>query len=438
MPERSDYIKILKKMKLDKIIGGCMAVLLLLGGGYVGISQFEPDESDRNYQLIEESMEVSLDEPVSGSETDNQSDNQEGAPPFQVNAKAAILMDAGTGEVLYKFNENEELPPASVTKVMTMLLALEAVEEGKVTLNDEVRISENAAGMGGSQMYMEPGEVHTLEELMKGIAMVSANDGCVAVAEYLAGSVEIFVENMNSRAEELGMEHTHFVNTNGLPADNHYSSAKDIAIMSRELLKHTEGHDWFTTWQDTVNVGLPGKETEFGLTNTNKLIKQYQGAIGLKTGFTSDAGYCLSGAAQREDTKLIAVVLGCETSNIRLQEISKLLDYGFANYETVKIAENGEIMGEFESIKGSPEKVSAVTESDIQLLVKKGNKDSITHEVTIYDDIKIPLEKGDKMGELIIKQGENEIQRYDLVAEEDVKKAGIFKVMKRLIEKTGD
>ena len=198
---------------------------------------------------------------------------------FEVAAKGAVLVDAESGEVLFEQDAHKELPLASVTKVMTMLLVMEAVDSGKITLDDSVTISERAASMGGSQMYMEAGETHTVAELMEGVAMASANDGCVALSEFVAGSEEIFVERMNERATELGMRDTHFVNTNGLPVAGHYSSAYDIAVMSRKLYAFEETHKWFTTWQSTITVGLPGKEKEFGLTNTNKLIKAYHGSL---------------------------------------------------------------------------------------------------------------------------------------------------------------
>lgn len=282
-----------------KIISGCLIAALLFGG-FMGIDQFQPQE--RSISIVNARVEPS-----------------EKETGMKVKAKAAVLMDAVSGEVLFAQNAHKKLPPASVTKVMTMLLILEGCDSGKIRLSDTVTISERAASMGGSQMYMEPGEQHTVEELLKGVAMVSANDGCVALAEHLAGSVEMFVEQMNKRAAELGMKDSHFVNTNGLPVANHYTSAYDIAVMSRALIAFPETAQWFTKWQDTIKVGLPGKEKEFGLTNTNKLIKQYPGAIGIKTGFTQDAGYCLSGAAERDGTRLIGVILGCTTSNIRFR-----------------------------------------------------------------------------------------------------------------------
>jgi D-alanyl-D-alanine carboxypeptidase (penicillin-binding protein 5/6) len=214
------------------------------------------------------------------------------AAGMEVDAKSAVLIDSGSGAVLFEKNSHDRLPPASVTKVMTMLLIMEALDEGRISLEDTVAISERAAGMGGSQMYMEPGERHKLETLMTGIAVASANDACVAVAEHHSGTADIFVEHMNKRAAGLGMADTHFVNTNGLPVADHYSSAYDIALMSRELVKHEKIRDWFGLWTTTVTVGLPGKQqTELGLTNTNRLIKTNPGANGIKTGLTQEAGY---------------------------------------------------------------------------------------------------------------------------------------------------
>ncbi|MDD2217027.1 MAG: D-alanyl-D-alanine carboxypeptidase [Eubacteriales bacterium] len=403
-------------------ICGALAAVLVIGG-FMGISQFVPEERNLNIAVISE--EVSVDAAVMKARSE--------FPALAVDAKASLLMDSATGKVLYADNENEGLPLASVTKIMTMLLVMEAIENGQVSLEDVVTISERAASMGGSQMYMEPGEQHTLDELMKGISMVSANDACVAVGEYIGGSEEIFVENMNKRAAELGMENSNFVNTNGLPAPNHYSSAYDIALMSRELLKYTGEHPWFTTWQDTIKVGLPGKQKEFGLTNTNKLIKQYNGAIGIKTGFTQEAGYCLSAAAKRGDTTLIAVVMGCETSKGRLAEISKQLDYGFATYDTVKIAAKGEATGKLKVEKGIPESINSVASENISALVKKGERESITTEVKFNEKIKAPIKKGEIVGELIIYQNGTEIDRYPLSAEKEVKKAGILHIYKSLL-----
>lgn len=351
-------------------------------------------------------------------------DKSEGSLNLAV--KSAVLIDADTGTVVYQQDAHKELPPASVTKIMTMLLAMEAEDAGKVKLTDQVTISEYAASMGGSQMYMEPGEVHTLEELMKGIAMVSANDGCVAVSEYIAGSEEVFVEKMNQRAEELGMRDTHFVNTNGLPVAEHYTSAYDIAVMSRELMKHEEAKPWFTTWQDTIKVGLPGKEKEFGLTNTNKLLKQFPGACGIKTGFTQEAGYCLSAAATREDTTLIAVVLGAESSKSRTAEISKLLNYGFASYASVTLAEKGEKVKEIQVEKGEPYQFCAVTAEKATAFVRKGEEKSVKKKVIIEKNIKLPLKKGGKVGRMDIYSGKEKIGTCTLVSDRAIERTGFL------------
>lgn len=401
-----------------KIISGCLIAALLFGG-FMGIDQFQPQE--RSISIVNARVEPS-----------------EKETGMKVKAKAAVLMDAVSGEVLFSQNAHKKLPPASVTKVMTMLLILEGCDSGKIRLSDTVTISERAASMGGSQMYMEPGEQHTVEELLKGVAMVSANDGCVALAEHLAGSVEMFVEQMNKRAAELGMKDSHFVNTNGLPVANHYTSAYDIAVMSRALIAFPETAQWFTKWQDTIKVGLPGKEKEFGLTNTNKLIKQYPGAIGIKTGFTQDAGYCLSGAAERDGTRLIGVILGCTTSNIRFAEIKRLLDYGFSNYESVKIAEKGQVQKALKIEKGTPSKVDVIMEDDAAILVKKGNKNRIKTKIEMDGYIKLPLKRGQKLGELVVLQDGKEKERFPIVARDSAKKASIkelyIQMMKKLIE----
>ncbi len=408
-------------VKIKGVLCGALAAVLVLGG-FLGINQFVTEERQIDLGIINDA--ISVDAAVKSAQE---------VPALTVAAKAAVLMDASTGTVLYANNEHEALPPASVTKVMTMLLVMEALEQGRVHLDDTVTISERAASMGGSQMYMEPGEQHSLDELMKGIAMVSANDACVAVAEYVGGSEEIFVESMNKRAGELGMADTNFVNTNGLPAPEHRTSAYDIALMSHELLKYTGEHPWFTTWQDKITVGLPGKEKEFGLTNTNKLIKQYSGAIGLKTGFTQEAGYCLSGAAKRGDLTLIAVVLGCETSKTRLAEISKLFDYGFATYDTVKIASKGDKTGTVKIEKGVPDKINSLASENVSALIKKGERDSITSKVQFNENLKAPIKKGEKIGEIVVYQNEKEIGRYPVCAAKAVKKAGILHMGRNLL-----
>ena len=354
---------------------------------------------------------------------------------LDVQAKSAVLMDVNTGTVLYEQNAHEELPPASVTKVMTMLLALEAAERGQFSLEDTATISERAASMGGSQMYMEPGEVHTVEELFQGASICSANDACVALAELTRGTEELFVEAMNQRAKELGMDHSHFVNTNGLPAEGHVSCAYDIALMSRELLKHPEPREWFSTWQTDIQIGLPGKEKPFTLTNTNKMIRSYSGANGIKTGYTQDAGYCLSASATRGDLTLIAVIMGADSSKIRFSEASRLLDYGFANYEAVKVAEKGQNMGKAFVERGIPETVEAVTKEEISVLVPKGQGTTVTPQVILNETLKAPLEKGTVVGELKVYQGETILGTWPLTAAEPVEQAGWLEMVRRMIHK---
>ena len=402
------------KKKIFVTVLGCAVIMC----AFIGIGKNLPKQEPIELETVSDSPE----------------EDQQKAP-FEVAAKGAVLIDADTGEVLFQQDCHEELPLASVTQVMTMLLVMEAVDEGKITLEDEVTISERAASMGGSQMYMEFGETHTVEELMRGVAMASANDGCVALAEYVAGSEEIFVERMNEKAKELGMRDSHFCNTNGLPVADHYSSAYDIALMSKELYQYEETHEWFTTWQSSITVGLPGKEKEFGLTNTNKLIKQYQGCNGIKTGFTTDAGYCLSASATREDTHLIAVALGCETSQIRNTEVSKLLDYGFANFETCVIAEKGQAIEEIRVENGQPQTLKAVTADRITCLTEKGGKGDISSKAKIDEKVHLPLKKGDKVGVLNVYQGDEKIAEYPLVAEISVEKASFGELAKRLVKK---
>lgn len=400
-----------------KIVSCCLAAMLLLGC-FMGVDRFQPEE--RSISIVNARVEPS-----------------EKETGLKVKAKAAVLVDAASGEVLFAQNAHKRLPPASVTKVMTMLLILEACEQGTISLKDKVTISERAASMGGSQMYMEPGEQHTVEELLMGVAMVSANDGCVALAEYLAGSVEMFVERMNRRAAELDMNDTNFVNTNGLPVANHYTSAYDIAIMSRDLIRFPETKKWFTKWQGTIKVGLPGKEKDFGLTNTNRLIKIYSGAIGIKTGFTQDAGYCLSGAAQRKDTRLIGVVLGCPSSNVRFAEISKMFDYGFSNYESVRIARKGQVQKALTIEKGNPSKVDVVMEDDVKVLIKKGEKEKLETRIEINGYIKPPLKKGQQLGELVVYHDGVEKERFPITAGQSAGKASIkdlyIQMMRKII-----
>lgn len=356
----------------------------------------------------------------------------EGNDPLSVSSKSAILMDVGSGQILYEKNAHDKLPPASVTKVMTMLLICEALDSGKITLDDSVQISENAASMGGSQIFLEAGEVQKVDTLLKGIAVASANDGCVAMAEYVAGSVESFVDMMNAKAKELNMKDTNFANTNGLPVDNHYTSAHDIALMSRELLKHDVISKYLTTWMDQVVVGK--KQTTVGLANTNKLIKHYQGATGVKTGFTQQAKYCLSASAKRGDTHLIAVTLGAETSPERFKDATSLLNFGFANYESVKLCSKNDNIATLTLDKADEQKINLVAKEDLSVLIKKGGNKDFTKKVKVNENPTIPIKKGTSLGYVEIYQGKTLVGKVDLVNTKDIQKASYLKMLQRVID----
>ena len=351
---------------------------------------------------------------------------------INLSSKSAILMDVGSGKVLYEKNSHEKLPPASVTKVMTMLLICEALESGKIKIDDEVQISEVASSMGGSQIFLEAGETQKVDTLLKGIAVASANDACVAMAEYIGGSVESFVDMMNTKAKELNMNDTHFANTNGLPIDNHYTSAYDIALMSKELLKHEEISKYLTTWMDSVVVGK--KQATIGIANTNKLIKHYNGATGVKTGFTQEAKYCLSASAKRGDTHLVAATLGAETSPQRFNDASTLLNYGFANYESVKLCSRDDKISTLALEKAEDEKISLVAKEDLTVLIKKGDSKEFTKKIKVYEDTKLPIKKGSVLGEVEVYRGKEKLGKVELVSNKDINKANYLKMLQRVLD----
>ena len=351
---------------------------------------------------------------------------------LDISSKSAVLMDASTGKILYEKNSHEKLPPASVTKVMTMLLICEALESGKIKEDDDVQISEVASSMGGSQIFLEPGEIQKVDTLLKSIAVASANDACVAMAEYVGGSVEEFVVLMNKRAKELGMNDTNFVNTNGLPVDNHYTSAYDIALMSKELLKHKKISKYLTTWMDEVVVGK--KQAKIGISNTNKLVKHYQGATGVKTGFTQQAKYCLSASALRNNTHLIAVTLCAETSPIRFKDATNLLNYGFANYESVKICGANDKVATVKFEKGEKENVDLVAKDDLSVLIKKGDKKDFTKKVQIKDDLKLPIKKNTELGVVKVNRGDELVGESKIINTEDINKASYLQMLRRIVD----
>jgi len=340
-----------------------------------------------------------------------------GAAALEVAGKSAVLMDAATGTVLYEKNAHEPLAPASVTKVMTMLLIMEAIDSGTLGWEDMVTASEAAAAKGGSQIYLKVGETMSVTDMVKSIAVSSANDCACAMAEHLAGSEGAFVEAMNAKAKELGMNDTNFVNCTGLDDDpdakNHKTSAYDIALMSRELLvNHPDIKKFTTIWMDTVRDGA------FGLSNTNKLIRFYSGATGLKTGFTTGAGYCLSATAEREGMELIAVVMGCETSKERNAACKSLLDMGFANYALVspELREEASVAVKL----GSAESVRLVPGQQPKLLIDKALKGSVTTDVSLSEAVTAPVASGQKLGQLTIRAGERILAEIPLVAEAEV------------------
>lgn len=417
----------------EKTLCGVMTAVLLSAGGFMGVHNFMPRE--RAITIVDDTSSSSA---VNGIEENAAAVSKTvpaSADSIKINAKSAVLIDGSSGKVIFAQNERKHLPPASVTKVMTILLIMEACDSGKISLDDKVTVSDRAAGMGGSQMYMEPGEQHTVKELLKGVIMVSANDGCVALAEHLSGSVESFVDAMNEKASQMGLRDSHFVNTNGLPVADHYSCAYDIGMISKELMCYDETHEWFTAWQEDIKVGLPGKQKKFTLTNTNKLIRSYNGAIGVKTGFTQDAGYCLSGAAERDGTRFIAVVLGCKTSDIRFAEMRRLLDYGFANYETVKVAQKGEKIKQIKIDKGDVEKIFAVADTDVGLTVKKGAGKNVKTKKIIDGSLPANIKKGQKIGSLVVYDGKEKAAEFDLVSDREVKPAGLMTIYIRMMKK---
>ncbi len=337
-----------------------------------------------------------------------------GAVDLNIPAKSALLMDVETGTVLYESNAHEPLSPASVTKVMTMLLIMEAIDSGRINWNDTVTASEDAAAKGGSQVYLKAGEMMPVTDMVKSIAVSSANDCACAMAEHIAGSEASFVQMMNERAKQLGMKDTTFVNCTGLDdaqeAVNHKTSAYDIALMSRELLKnHPDIKKYTTIWMDTIRNGT------FGLSNTNKLVRFYSGATGLKTGFTSTAGYCLSASAERDGMELIAVVMGCESSKNRFTACKSLLDYGFSNFSLIRpqISDNMLVPVKL----GATDFVRAVTNGENSMLIDKSQKSSVTTEISLDEQVSAPVSKGQRLGTLTVKAGEQILSQIPLVAD---------------------
>ena len=352
----------------------------------------------------------------------------------QINAsnfksESFILIDAFTGKIITENNSFEKRPIASITKIMSMILVMDAIKKGDLMFDDVVPVSEYAYGFGGSQVYLDPRETFTVHEMLKAVAIHSANDATVALAEKVAGSEEAFVELMNEKAKKMGMNDTHFVDCSGLKAVGNYSTANDVAIMSREVV-----HNYPEIFEYTKIVHDTFRNGEFSLDNTNELVKNYQGAIGLKTGYISESGYCLSAVAKRDSLTLISVVLGAPDSETRFEESKKLLDYGFSNFEIVTLDIKDTEAGLIKVDKGVKTSVKALISNDIVVLIKKDTALQVDRVKNFEPQLTAPVKKGQKVGEIIYEQDGQEIARVDVIAEENVEKASFFQLFVRMIK----
>ena len=340
--------------------------------------------------------------------------------------KSAILMDARTGEVLFSQNADEALPPASVTKVMTLLLVMEAIEDGRLSLDDVVTASAHASSMGGSQIFLKEGEQMTVEDLVKSVVIASANDAALALAEHLSGSEEAFVARMNERASELGMANTHFENTNGLDdtVERHVTSARDIALMSRELIKHEKITEFASIWQDTIRGG------EFGLTNTNRLVRFYRGATGLKTGSTAKAGFCISATAERDGMSLICVIMGAPSRDIRNAAATSLLDWGFANFAlyTHRASDLSPLR-----VCGGVSESCALRAEEFSAVVPRGEVSRVSVRTELPDALDAPVAEGDEVGRIVYTLGERELGSVPILACESVERVGFWGIFARIL-----
>ncbi|MBD9085641.1 D-alanyl-D-alanine carboxypeptidase [bacterium] len=365
---------------------------------------------------------------IKAEEVENEtSENQ---IPLAQNAKSAILIDASTGQVLFEKNSHEKLAPASMTKIMSMLVIVESIEKGIIHWDDMVTASSNASGMGGSQILLETGEQMKVEDMFKGVAVASGNDAVVALAEAVAGTTDEFVKMMNQKVKELGLKDTNFKNPHGLDEANHYSSAYDMAMIARELVKYEKVLTFTSIYEDYLRKGT---SKEFWLVNTNKLVRFYNGVDGLKTGYTKEAGYCLTATAKKNDLRLISVVMGEETNGLRSSETSSILDYGFAQYKSTELVKKGDVVAEVEVEKAKKQTVSVITKENASILMKKTEKmGEITYEPQI-DKIKAPVKVGDKVGILNVKEDGKLVKQVDLTVKEDIKEANILELYIRYL-----
>ena len=345
--------------------------------------------------------------------------------------KSAILIEASSGKILYEKNSHERFAPASMTKIMSMILIMEEIEKGKLKWDEVLTVSEYASSMGGSQIFLEPNEKMSVKDLFKAVAIGSANDATVVFAERISGTEEKFVEKMNKKAKKLGLKDTNFKNSTGLDAANHYSSAYDMAYMAKELVKYEKIFEFTTIYEDYLRQNTDNK---FWLVNTNKLIKTYEGADGLKTGYTKEAGYCLTATAKKNNMRIIGTIMGSSESKSRNSNMSRLLDYGFNSYEMQTEANTGDVILKKKLSKAENEEIKIVPKDNLSVLIKKGEeKKSLNYEMKL-DKLKLPIKKGDKIGTLILKDGNKSINQVDLTVLEDVKRASILELYKRSIK----
>ena len=353
------------------------------------------------------------------------------AMELATNASSVIVMEPTTGEIIYERNSHERRHPASMTKIMTMLLVMEAIEKDIIKWEDMVTVSSNASSMGGSQILLETGEQMSVYDMFKGLAVASGNDAAVALAEKIAGTEEMFVKMMNDRAKELGLQDTNFKNCHGLDEANHYSTAYDMAIMAKELVKHTKIFEFTSIYEDYLRKGT---DRSFWLVNTNKLVRFYKGVDGLKTGYTSEAGFCITATANINDMRIITVVMGEPDSETRNKDVSSVFDYVYAQYGLQKIVDTETILEEVSVEKGKVESIGIVAKEEVNDLYNKNDgSGNFTYEVEV-DNLKAPLSKGDVVGKLTLKEDNNVIRTIDLTVKEDVKKANIFELYLRYLK----
>ncbi|KEZ51496.1 D-alanyl-D-alanine carboxypeptidase family protein [Metabacillus indicus] len=356
---------------------------------------------------------------------------EEGSVQLADKAKSAVLIERDTGNILYDKNSDEKLPPASMTKIMTMLLIMEEIDKGQLKMDEKVRTSEYAASMGGSQIFLEPGEEMTVHEMLKGIAIASGNDASVAMAERIAGSEDAFVKKMNKRVKALGLKNTTFQNPTGLPEKGHYSTAHDMAVMAKELLKFEKITQYTGSYEDYLREDTDKK---FWLVNTNRLVKFYKGVDGVKTGFTNEAKYCLTATAKKDNMRVIAVVMGAPTPKDRNAQVTKMLDYAFSQYETHPLFKRNEVVAKMKISKGDSKTLNLVTSEPISVLTKKGGSvKDVTQEVVMKQNLQAPLKKGDELGKLILKKDSKTVVESPLVAEGDIQQAGWWTLFKRVL-----